>query len=191
VLNTLAGQNGVVRGKELIIKIEPQPQSPPPSKKKDRKFLVIALVVITILVMVSIISVVLYLMVIWVGISPITIPDGQWGPPEVHSPTEVDIPFARMDDRTRPVQLEIVLVRNLTDQGIYNFYNNDDGQLTHTSGTDVGTLTYEDLEDDRRVNPGDRIEMTELSPASDYTIIMIWAPTGDMITSGDFSTPAG
>jgi hypothetical protein len=162
----------------------------PPPKREDRTILIIVvLAVVFLMVVPMIMAAVLYITVI--GLTPgggTTVPTGQWGPYDELSSTAVDIQFARVTPEPRPVQLEIILVRNYTDQGRYTFPDNDDGQLTLAAGTDLGTLTYEDYLDNQRVNTGDEIRMTGLSPGSDYTIIMFWGPTGDQIASKDFST---
>jgi hypothetical protein len=116
------------------------------------------------------------------------VPTGQWGPYDERSNTEVWVEFARVTPEPRPTQLEIVLVRNGTDQGLYSFQTDNDGPLALASGVDVGTLTYEDYIDNERVNTGDELRMTNLSPGSDYTLMMFWGPTGDMIATKDFST---
>ena len=162
----------------------------PPPKKEDRTILIIVVLVVVFFVVVPMImAAVLWATVI--GLTPgggTTVPTGQFGPYSEKSSTEVWLQFARVTPEPRPTQLEIIVIRNGTTQGTYNFPTNDDGQLNLVDGTDVGTLTYEDYLDNERVNTGDEIKLTDLSPASDYTIIMFWSPTGDMIASKDFST---
>jgi flagellin-like protein len=136
-----------------------------------------------------VLAAVLYIMVI--GLTPgggTTVPTGQFGPYDEKSSTEVWLEFARVTPEPRPTQLEIVMIRNGTTQGTYNFPDNFDGQLNLVDGTDVGTLTYEDYLNNQRVNTGDEIKMTNLLPGTDYTCIMFWSPTGDQIASKDFST---
>jgi hypothetical protein len=81
-------------------------------------------------------------------------------------------------------------VRNQTHQGTYGFTSPYDGSLAfmHGSVWDRAYIEYDDLSDNGRVNIGDRLALTGLAPQSDYTIKMLWAPTGDQITSASFST---
>lgn len=116
------------------------------------------------------------------------VPTGQWGPCDEKSNSEVWIDFARVTPEPRPTQLKIVLVRNGTYQGRYTFQTDNDGPLALVSGVDVGTLTYEDYIDNEKVNTGDMLILTSLFPGSDYTIMMFWGATGDLIASKDFST---
>lgn len=165
---------------------------PPPAKQDNTALTIVLVLVIIFVVLPVILSVVLYFFVI--GLPPSSgnfgdPPTTQWGSIDVRSSTSADIQFMRFSYEPRPTQLRIILVRNGTDEGTYTFPTNDDGLLTLTDGTDVGTLTYADLADNQRVNAGDEIRMTNLMPGGDYTIIMMWSPTGDQITSKNFSTP--
>ena len=107
------------------------------------------------------------------------------------SPTSVEFCFGNIRPEPKPTALEIILVRNATDEGRYNFQSDDDGPLVLASGVSIGTIVYADSEDNGRVNQGDKLDITGLYPASDYEIKLIWAPTGDLITKKTFSTPAG
>jgi hypothetical protein len=118
------------------------------------------------------------------------VPVGTWGAKTVNSNTAVNVDFGKVNPEPYPVDLEIILVRNGTIEGKYSFSNNFDGPLILSAGADVGTLTYADLADNQKINIGDQLRMTNLAPDSDYTLKMIWGPTGDQITSTTFSTPA-
>lgn len=109
----------------------------------------------------------------------------------VLSPTSVEICFGRLNPEPKPTALEIILVRNWTDEGRYIFQSDDDGSLVHDGGVTIGTVVYADSEDNERVDQGDKLDITNLDPASDYEILLIWAPTGDLISRKTFSTPAG
>ncbi len=117
------------------------------------------------------------------------VPTGVWGQKIVLSSTEVHVEFGKVSSDPRPTQLKIILIRNMTVEGTYVFTSDFDGPLALSSGTNVGTLTYADLADNERINTGDKLMITNLWPGSDYIIRMIWAPTGDQITSTTFSTP--
>jgi hypothetical protein len=111
--------------------------------------------------------------------------------PRVLGPTSVEICFGRLNPEPKPTDLGIVLVRNGTDEGWYRFQGDDDGPLVLAGGVTVGTIVYADSEDNERVNRGDKLDITDLYPESDYKAILVWAPTGDVITRKTFSTPAG
>lgn len=162
----------------------------PPPKKSDKTLLiVIIVVVVTFVVVPMILSAVLYSMVSGFEPRGMVVPTGTWGAKTVVSSTAVNIDFGKINPEPRPVEIDIILVRNGTVEGIYMFTSNNDGALILTWGEYVGTLTYADLADNQRINIGDQLRLTSLNPMSDYRIIMIWGPTGDQITSTTFSTP--
>ncbi len=109
----------------------------------------------------------------------------------VLSPTSVEICFGRLHPVPNPTALDIILVRNATDEGRYVFQSDDDGPLVLADGVSIGTIVYADSEDNERVDLGDKLDITGLHPASNYEIMLIWTPTGDVITKETFSTPAG
>lgn len=138
-----------------------------------------------------VLAAVLYIMVINIGGGgPSGMPTGSWGAKKNLDSTSVKVDFARITPEQRPVDLDIVLVRNETTEGKYSFSGNDDGDLILKSGTDLGTLTYADLADNQKVNIGDYVVLTGLAPNSEYTMSMLWVPTGDQITSTTFRTSA-
>ncbi len=118
-------------------------------------------------------------------------PIGKWSDVRDPNPTETSVEFGTVVPEVQPMDLELVLVLNGTMEGRYIFTSNGDGELTFSSGENVGTLTYVDLKDDEWVDYGEMIRLSNLAPDSVYTLIMIWSPTGDYITSTSFSTPAG
>lgn len=118
-------------------------------------------------------------------------PYGVWSAKTIISPTEVVVDFGAINPRVKPVEIKLTLTRNDTIEGTYGFLDNDDGVLALTSGADVGTLTYSDSWDNGWIDVGDQIMLSGLSPGSHYKLEMIWAPTGDRITSTTFATPTG
>jgi flagellin-like protein len=136
-----------------------------------------------------VLAAVLYIMVMNLGdpISPA--PIGKWDTPKIISSTEVNVGWAKISADTRPMELEIVLVLNLSSEGTYTFTSDDDGVLTVTDGNDVGTLTYADLANNGKVNTGDAIKMTNLTPGTDYKLIMLWKQEGDQMDFATFTTP--
>lgn len=138
-----------------------------------------------------VLAAVLYIMVIGLAPSGTSVPTGVWGTKTLVSNTAWNVEFGKVSGEPKPVDLEIILVRNLTTEGKYTFVDNTDGDLQYSpgSGTDICDMTYADLADNAKVNTGDVLKLTNLLPGSDYTIRMIWGPTGDQITSTTFSTP--
>ncbi|MCK4443259.1 MAG: hypothetical protein KAW09_01865, partial [Thermoplasmata archaeon] len=161
----------------------------PPPKKDDKTLIIVIVVIVIILVLVPVIlSFILYWTVIDLAPNGVSVPTGVWGTKTVISNTEVRVDFGKVSSEPRPMDLEIILVRNYTREGKYVFATNSDGALIWASGTDVADLTYADLADNERVNTGDQLRITSLSPNSDYTLRMIWGPTGDQITATTFYT---
>lgn len=114
-----------------------------------------------------------------------------WGSKTIVSPTEVLVDFSKLAPEPRPTLLTIKLMKDGEDIGTYAFQTDEDGPLILIEGEDVGNLTYSDLADNQKVNVGDRIRITNLSPNTDYVIAMFWAPTGDCMTETCFTTPPG
>jgi hypothetical protein len=133
---------------------------------------IIIIVIIVIFVVPAILAAVMYFVVI--GLAPTDfpgsqIPTGTWGAKTVLSNTAVNVDFGRINPEPRPMDIEIILVRNLTFQGTYVFAHNDDGDLTFVqgSGNDVCDMTYSDLANNQRVNIGDSLMLTNLYSQSD------------------------
>ncbi len=114
-----------------------------------------------------------------------------WGGTTIVNSTTVIQDFAMISSNPRPTLLLIKLMKDDEDIGTYAFQTDEDGPLILIAGTDVGTLVYEDLANNQKVNVGDRIEMTNLSPGSEYVIALFWDPTDDCLTETDFWMPAG
>jgi hypothetical protein len=168
----------------------PYDQLHPPPKKDDSKSLIIIVVIIVVVfVLPMVMAAVLYSIVIRPAPPMQRIPTGVWGVKTIISPTAVDVDFGIVYPEPAPMDLSIILIRNGTDQGHYVFDDNWDGTLSIIGGVPVGTLTYRDVADNQRVDVGDSILLTNLLPNSDYSLKMIWAPTGDQITTTYFSTP--
>lgn len=121
-----------------------------------------------------------------IGSRDVSVP---WGSKTIISSTEVLVDFGRLASEPRPTLLTIKLMKDDEDIGTYAFQTNEDGPLILIEGEDVGNLTYIDLADNEKVNVGDRIRITNLSPNTDYVIAMFWAPTGDCMTEMYFTTP--
>jgi hypothetical protein len=121
---------------------------------------------------------------------PASPPTGEFAKVEVIDQTSVTLEFSRMYPQQEPMKIEIVLEKNDVESE-YWFVSNEDGELHLRRGSDIGTLTYEDMADNQIINAGDMLDITNLEPGSDFNVKMIWMPTGDEIASKAFSTPAG
>jgi hypothetical protein len=151
--------------------------------------LIVIVVIVLFVVVPAILGALLYSMVVGFVPRPPEAPTGVWGMKMPVSDTEYRIDFGKVTTEPKPIDLEIILELNGTTEGVYSFSTNDDGALTLSAGMNVCTMTYHDLADNQKINVGDQLRLTGLSPRSDYTIKMMWAPTGDQITSANFSTP--
>ena len=96
--------------------------------------------------------------------------------------------FCKTYANLKPTELKVVLDRNATSSGIYSFQSDEDGPLVFEEGTDICDMEYDDLTDNERVSAGDALRITGLYPGSEYTLKLIWAPTGDLITASSFTT---
>lgn len=108
-------------------------------------------------------------------------------PPRVGN-TTAEYVFLKIQPDPKPTDLKVVLELNGTDYGVYVFQSDEDGLLAFENGVDVCDMEYVDLADNEKVNVGDTLRLTELSPDSQYVLRLIWAPTGDVITTWSFST---
>jgi hypothetical protein len=111
------------------------------------------------------------------------LPTATFGQRVVIDLTSATVDFGKVSCDPSPVKIEILLVLNYQKQGRYVFQNNDDGAMALAGGENIGTVTYEDQADNQRINPGDRLVLTNLTPLSMYTIKMMFADTGDLMTS--------
>ena len=116
------------------------------------------------------------------------IPIGTWCDETMVSSTEATVEFGEMSRKIRLTNLEFILIKNNTTEARYGFSSNYDEHLVQKTGTDIGTLTFENLEDDICADTGDRMRLTTLAPNSEYVLKMIWAPSGDEMASITFST---
>ncbi|UCD91815.1 MAG: type IV pilin [Methanobacteriota archaeon] len=120
--------------------------------------------------------------------TPSPIPIGFWCNEKVLSPTEATVEFGKMSREIRPTNLEFILIRNNTTEARYGFSSNYSEDLVLKNGSEIGTLTFENLKGNLCVNEGDRMRLTNLAPNSEYILKMIWAPSGDEMASVTFST---
>lgn len=103
-------------------------------------------------------------------------------------PTSATVYFCRFSGEPSPMNLKIVL-QTETSSGNYIFPSNETGtNLVLEFGHDLGTIEYVDLDNDEKVDLGDRLLVTNLVPGSDYSIKLLWKD-GSVLDSRSFSTP--
>lgn len=166
----------------------PYPSSQQREDEERHVIIILKVVIVSILVLGAVSAIFIILLGPPPDIPPPP-PPCRWGAPDVVSPTSATVCFGRIAPEPRPTLLEIVLTRNGTEEGLYRFVGDEDGTLNHVSGTDIGSLTYNDLADNQKVNVGDEIALTDLAPDSNYELVVIWRPSGDPICTKTFSTP--
>ena len=158
--------------------------------RKDEEGVSPVIATILMVAITVVLAAVLYIMVIGLAPTGSVIPTGTWGTKTLVSNTEYNVDFGKVNPEPKPVDLEILLIRNATDEVKYSFNGNGDGDLIFAGGVNLGTLTYSDLADDETVDIGDRLKMSGLSPGSNYELKMIWSSSGDQITTTTFTTSA-
>ena len=177
-----------------------QPQQPPylppqaPPKKVDTTLVAAIVVIVVVIATVVPVTLVLFL---WPSETPAEdpcqfgyVPTGVFGPVLPTSNTTVEATFAGFS-RDPPAICIKILLETGAQSGLYEFPSNEDGVvLTLSSGDDMGAITYIDNVDNEKINAGDQLLLSGLTPNSDYTIIMIWGPTGDTLDTDNFSMPA-
>ena len=119
-------------------------------------------------------------------------PTGSFDSVQANNTTTAFAVFGSISNNPEPVNLMVQLEMDTT-MARYSWNGNGDGEVLERDMThsDLGTITYYDIEHNEEVNEGDYLYISGLSPDSNYTIRLIWNPTGDEITMGFFSTPAG
>ncbi|TET91708.1 MAG: hypothetical protein E3J35_01330 [Methanomassiliicoccales archaeon] len=90
---------------------------------------------------------------------------------------------------SNPVDLKIILSSGST-SGTCTFHSNTDWTILKLeSGTDVGTITYRDFQDNGKANAGDMLIISDLSPSTYYTLKMLWRD-GSTLDTESFETSA-
>jgi hypothetical protein len=166
-----------------------------PEGSRSRK---IAAVVIVIFLLTAGLSIVLYTFVLqeqidecsWAIEGSALSVTGLFGPVQTTSPTTVTVEFGKITCDPSPTKIVIILNKDGS-WSHYEFPNSTNGvTLNLKSGDNVGTITYIDHQDNKRINTGDELSITGLAPGTTYTVIMYWGPTGDQIDARDFETPS-
>lgn len=169
-----------------------RPSYPPPKKRGPARKARLVVYVIVIIVVVC--SAVLFLnWLVWYY-APRIEPPNQWSLEfQVTGSTTATVTFAKMGMSLEPTGLKVQLrLSNFTASANYTLPTNNDGETLSRNQTDpdLATIVYRDLDDNGRVDVGDYLELTGLSPGSSYFLIMFWTPIENcVIDAGSFSTP--
>ncbi|MEE9223936.1 MAG: hypothetical protein V3U51_04220 [Thermoplasmata archaeon] len=119
-----------------------------------------------------------------------TFPIGQFYVEETDT-TTAKITFSTVFCDAPPTRLRIGLKVD-DEYSWFSFPNNESGTtLTDISGENIATIVYYDLEQNGRVELGDHLAISGLTPDTEYTIILIWEDTSDQLDSDAFATPSG
>lgn len=174
------------------MKREPQSTEKPPRKGNLGHKINLAILLAVIIFCLAVFAFALYVAMTSGYDEPRPYPTGSFDSVEANNTTTALAVFGSISNNPEPVNLMIQLETDTT-MARYSWNGNGDGEVLERNPThpDLGTITYHDLENNEEVNEGDYLYISGLSPDSDYTIRLIWDPTGDEITWGSFSTPAG
>jgi hypothetical protein len=176
------------------LKVEnPEQELKGPEDMKKNKFTAVRATV-TVFAFLAPVALAVVLFMMMIGLAPGgcgCVVVGKFGEVELSDPTSVNVDFVLMNYKPKPMEFQVWIAMDGSADSLYSFGDNDGGELILSSGANVGTLTYVDTNNNRRVDKGDQLSITNLEPDSDYTIRLIWLPTGDLVTSTSFSTPPG
>jgi hypothetical protein len=107
----------------------------------------------------------------------------------VTSPTDATMLLGNFSRDPAATEFRLVLEREGTVQGTYDFPSDTDCELVFAYGTDIADLFYVDLNDNLELDPGDEISIVNLTPDSFYEVTIIYIPTGYDSTYSSFWTP--
>jgi flagellin-like protein len=147
-------------------------------------------VVATILMvaMTVVLTALLYIMVM--GMTGNVMENTRWGAIRLDTvdATTFDLEFRKIEPLAKPMQIQVIIEYNIT-QARYSFATNGDGDLTFFTGTDICDMTYNDQADDSTVSTGDYIRVSNLPSGGVFTVYILDATTGGMITSKTIDLP--
>lgn len=115
---------------------------------------------------------------------------GHFGNAETTSNSTATVEFAGFSYSPAPERISIVVETSLslglfgvplmdsfylTFEGTYSFPHNDDGvRLQFEGNLNLADIKYKDYADNGRVNSGDQLRLSGLSPGVTYTVKMLW-----------------
>ena len=157
--------------------------------RKDEEAVSPVIATILMVAITVVLAAVLYIIVMSITPPQDIPPIGTFSYSEATGSTEAEAIFGEITGDPAPTNLKFVL-QNDTSSGIYTVPSSDsETTLILSEGDNMGTLIYRDNANNEKVNIGDLIKMKNLAAGSEYTLKMIWVPTGDLIDETTFSTP--
>lgn len=162
----------------------------PPSKRGDLRLKVqIFFLWVVIITCVSIFVFALYIaMISGPEAPPLNVPTGSIDDIDDIGATTATVILGKIEDNPPPAPLAFRFI-NETDSVIFQWQGNaTNGSYQPFNKPTTITIIYNDVDGNDEVNKGDFLELTGLAPSTEYTIQLIWDPTGDNITSATFST---
>ncbi len=166
--------------------------SPFPPPKKDKTAAIVAVVVmlaIAVAVLPMFMSYFMFNMGDDVYFDDYEVPMAFDSSVEVEGPTKAKVQLTNFSRDPAATEFEVIVRRDGTSEGTYQFTNDHDCDLILVRGQDVGSLSYRDMNNNFELDPGDEISMTDLTPDSYYEVIIIYLPTGYDSTYAGFWTP--
>jgi hypothetical protein len=105
-----------------------------------------------------------------------TFPIGQFYVEETSS-TTAKVTFSKVFCDAPPSLLKVILTVNDEDT-LYSIPGDETGVvLTVVSGENIGTIVYQDLKQNGRVELGDNLAISGLTPDTEYRIHLVWEAT--------------
>lgn len=160
----------------------------PPSKRGDLRLKVqILFLWVVIITCVSIFIFALYIAVIsGPEAPPLNVPTGSIDDINDIGATTATVILGKIEDNPPPTRLAFQFI-NETDSVTFRWQDNITSYQPFNKPSTI-VITFNDVDGNDEVNKGDFLELTGLAPSTEYTIQLIWDPTGDNITSATFST---
>ncbi len=161
----------------------------PPSKRGGLRLKVqIFFLWVVIITCVSIFVFALYIATLDRFNPPLHIPTGSIDDIDNIGLTTATVILGKIEYDPPPTRLAFKFI-NETDSVIFQWQGNaTNGSYQPFNKPTAITITFNDVDGNDEVNKGDFLALTGLAPSTEYTIQLIWAPTGDDITSATFST---
>ncbi len=108
----------------------------------------------------------------------------------VESPTKATIHLSNFTRDPAATEFRLILERDDSSQGTYEFPTDTDCELVLVDGMDIADLYYVDSNRNLELDPGDEISITNLTPSSFYQVTIIYIPNGYESTYCAFWTRA-
>lgn len=167
-------------------------ENQPPSRRGDLKLKVqVFFLWVVIIACVSIFVFALYIATEDRFNPPLPIPTGSIDDIDNIGATTATVILGKIEYNPPPTHLGFRFI-NETDSVTFRWQDNiADGSYQPFNKPTTIAITFNDVDGNDEVNKGDFLALTGLAPSTEYTIQLIWAPTGDCMTETYFSTPPG